>query len=137
LAAAGVDLPDELEIDGKNLLSLADPQTAKNWQRETLFWVSGHSQVVRHGDWKLQLNDRKSTDGLQKWLYDLAVDPSEQNNLAASRPDKLAELEALLAEHKANSRPPLWQASAQMAVPIDKTLAEKFVEGDEYIFSPN
>lgn len=137
LAAAGADLPDQLEIDGKNLLSLADPQAAKKWQRETLFWVSGHSQVVRHGDWKLQLNDRKSTDGLQKWLYDLAVDPSEQNNLAASRPDKLAELEALLAEHKANSRPPLWQASAQMAVPIDKTLAEKFVEGDEYIFSPN
>lgn len=137
VAAAGADLPDGLEVDGMSLLPLANTETAKGWQRETLFWVSDHSQVVRHGNWKLQLNDRKATDGLQKWLYNLGEDPTEQNNLVATRPDKLAELETLLAEHKANSRPPLWQASSQMAVPIDKTLAERFVEGDEYVFTPN
>ena len=137
VAAAGGELPEGLEVDGLSLLPLTNTETAENWQRETLFWVSGHSQVVRHGDWKLQLNDRKATDGLQKWMYNLGEDPTEQNNLAANRPDKLAELEALLVEHKANSRPPLWQASSQMAVPIDKTLAEKFVDGDEYVFTPN
>ncbi|NND83129.1 MAG: sulfatase [Gammaproteobacteria bacterium] len=136
-AATGAQLPAGLEVDGKNVLPLVNPETAKSWQRETLFWVSDHSQVVRHGDWKLQLNDRKTTDGLQKWLYNLANDPSEKNNLVTARPDKLAELEALLAQYRANSRPPLWQASSQMAVPIDKTLAEKFVAGDEYVFSPN
>ena len=137
VAAAGAMLPDGLEVDGKNLLTLANTETAKDWQRQTLFWVSSHSQVVRHGDWKLQLNDRKATDGLQKWLYNLGDDPGEQNNLVATRPDKLAELEALLTEHIASARPPLWQASSQMAVPIDKTLAERFGEGDEYVFTPN
>jgi len=136
-AAAGAELPKDVEIDGKNLLLLADQETADEWRRDSLFWVSDHSQVVRHGDWKLQLNDRKATDGLQKWLYNLKEDPIEQYNLVATRPDKLAELEALLTEHNANSRPPLWPATSQMAVPIDKTLADKFVETDEYVFSPN
>ncbi len=136
-AAAGAELPVGVEIDGENILQLTNEATADEWQRETLYWVSDHSQVVRHGDWKLQLNDRRATDGLQKWLYNLSEDPTEQKNLAAARPDKLAELEALLAAHEADSRAPLWPAVAQLAVPIDKTLAEQFVDGDEYVFSPN
>ncbi|MBT8114767.1 MAG: sulfatase-like hydrolase/transferase [Arenicella sp.] len=136
-AAAGAELPVGVEIDGENILQLTNEATADEWQRETLYWVSDHSQVVRHGDWKLQLNDRRATDGLQKWLYNLSEDPTEQKNLAAARPDKLAELEALLAAHEADSRAPLWPAAAQLAVPIDKTLAEQFVDGDEYVFSPN
>ena len=78
-------------IDGVDLLPLATGEGADNWNRETLFWQNGHYQVVRHGDWKLQVNDRP-TDGMQKWLYNLAEDPTEQNNLAASHPDKLEEL---------------------------------------------
>lgn len=136
-AAAGADLSAAVQLDGKNLLPLTDTKTAQEWQRETLFWISDHSQVVRHGDWKLQLNDRKATDGLQKWLYNLRDDPTEQKNLAVARPDKLAELEILLAQHKSNARPPLWPATSQMAVSIDKTLADKFVAGDEYVFTPN
>ena len=91
---------------------------------------------MRHGDWKLQVNDRP-TDGLHKWLYNLAVDPTEQNNLASSRPDKVAELDALLAAHQLGSRGPLYPAVLQSAVMIDKTKAEKFVEGDEYVYTPN
>lgn len=136
-AAAGAKLASDISIDGQNLLSLASPETAKEWQRNTLFWVSDHSQVVRHGDWKLQLNSRTATDGLQKWLFDLSEDPAEKNNLAVARPDKLAELEALLEEHIASSRPPLWPATTQMAVSIDKSLAERFIDGDEYVFTPN
>ncbi|MFT7527235.1 MAG: arylsulfatase A-like enzyme [Arenicella sp.] len=136
MAAAGVDIPSEIEIDGNNLLPLTNVQTASNWQRESLFWVSDHSQVVRHSDWKLQLNNRPS-DGLQKWLYDLAVDPTEQNNLADSRVDKLAELERLLADYNTASREPLYPATVQMPVMIDKTLAERFVDGDEHVFTPN
>ena len=92
--------------------------------------------MVRHGDWKLQVNDRP-TDGLQKWLYNLAEDPTEQNNLAVSRSDKLKELSALLAAHQASSRGPLYESIVQMPVMVDKTLAEKFVEGDEYVYTPN
>ena len=135
-AAAGASKPQGVAIDGVSLLPLVTGEGAQSWDRDTLFWQNGHYQVVRHGDWKLQLNDRP-TDGLQKWLYNLADDPTEQNNLAASYPDKLKELEALLAAHQAGSRGPLYESVTQMPVMVDKTLAEKFVEGDEYVYTPN
>ncbi|MFT5572497.1 MAG: arylsulfatase A-like enzyme [Cryomorphaceae bacterium] len=135
-AAAGVDIPAGVEIDGINLLPLIGSENASNWQRDTLFWVTDHSQVVRHGEWKLQLNNRP-TDGLQKWLYDLAADPTEQNNLATTRPEKLDELESLLAGYQAQSRKPLYPATTQTPVMIDKTLAQRFVQGDEHVFTPN
>ena len=135
-AAAGAAQPAGVVIDGVDLLPLATGEGAESWSRETLFWQSGHYQVVRHGDWKLQVNNRP-TDGLRKWLYNLAEDPTEQNNLAARRTDKLEELSALLAAHQASSRGPLYAPTTQMPVMVDKTLAEKFVEGDEYIYTPN
>ena len=134
--AAGAQMPAGVMIDGLDLLPLATGEGAENWNRETLFWQNDHYQVVRHGDWKLQVNDRP-TDGLQKWLYNLAEDPTEQNNLAASRTDKVEELDALLAAHQASSRGPLYAPTTQMPVMIDKTLAEKFEDGDEYIYTPN
>ena len=135
-AAAGAPLPEGVEIDGLDLLPLATGDDSVPWSRETLFWQNGHYQVVRHGDWKLQVNDRP-TDGLQQWLYNLADDPTEHNNLAASHPEKLAELSALLAAHQASSRGPLYESTTQMPVMIDKTLAERFEEGDEYVYTPN
>jgi uncharacterized sulfatase len=135
-AAAGAAQPEGVEIDGEDLLPLATGEVADSWDRETLYWSSGHYQVVRHGDWKLQVNDR-ANDGLQTWLHNLAEDPTEQNNLAASHTDKVQELSALLAAHQASSRGPLYESTVQIPVMIDKTLAEKFVEGDEYIYTPN
>jgi uncharacterized sulfatase len=134
--AAGAPIPAGVMIDGVDVLPLATGEGAENWNRETLFWQNDHYQVVRHGDWKLQVNDRP-TDGLQKWLYNLAEDPTEQNNLATSRTDKVDELDALLAAHQASSRGPLYAPTTQMPVMIDKTMAEKFEDGDEYIYTPN
>lgn len=136
MASVGAGIPVDIEIDGENLLPLTQSETAAAWQRETLFWVSGQSQVVRHGDWKLQLNTHPA-DGQQKWLFDLANDPNERNNLATIQVDKVAELEALLAEHRANGRSPLYPASVQMPVMVDKTLAERFEPGDELVYTPN
>ena len=64
-------------------------------------------------------------------------DPTEQVNLAASRPDKLRELTALLDAHQAGSRGPLYPATLESPIAIDKTRAERFEEGDEYIYWPN
>jgi arylsulfatase A-like enzyme len=135
-AAAGASQPAGVVIDGLDTLPLMINQDATNWTRETLFWQNGHYQVVRHGDWKLQVNDRP-TDGLQHWLFNLAADPTEQDNLATSRPDIVKQLKDLLAEHRAESDGPLYLPSIQMPVMVDKTLAEDFVEGDEYIYTPN
>ena len=136
LAAAAASQSKATEIDGVNILPLATSQGDQNWDRETLFWQNGHYQVVRHGDWKLQVNDRP-TDGLQHWLFDLAKDPTEQNNLAAVRQDKVNELKGLLVDHQANAVGALYPATTQMPVMVDKTLAESFEEGDEYVYTPN
>ena len=136
LAAAAATQSKAAEIDGVNLLPLVTSQGDQSWDRETLFWQNGHYQVVRHGDWKLQVNDRP-TDGLQHWLFDLAKDPTEQNNLAAVRQDKVKELNALLVDHQANAVTTLYPATTQMPVMVDKTLAEEFEEGDEYVYTPN
>ncbi|MCX2980918.1 sulfatase [Halieaceae bacterium IMCC14734] len=132
-AAAGAAVPDGVVIDGRDLLPLTTPAGAADWDRQTLFWQSGYYRVVRHGDWKLQLSDKPS----KAWLYDLAQDPTEQVNLAAVRADKVAELGALLDAHKASARPPLYPYVAEMPVAIDKSLADPFLEGDEYIYWPN
>ena len=123
LAAAAATQSKAAEIDGVNLLPLVTSQGDQSWDRETLFWQNGHYQVVRHGDWKLQVNDRP-TDGLQHWLFDLAKDPTEQNNLATVRQDKVNELNALLVDHQANAVTTLYPATTQMPVMVDKTLAE-------------
>ena len=132
VAAAGADLPGDVEIDGRNILPLASGE-AEDWDRRTLFWQSGHYRVVRHGDWKLQVSERPD----RAWLYNLSEDPTEQNNLADTEPDKLSELQALLDEHRASAVPPLYPYTGELPVAVDKTLAEYFEAGDEYIYWPN
>ena len=41
------------------------------------------------------------------------------------------------AAHQASSRGRLYPSIVQMPVMIGKTLTQKFVEGDEYIYTPN
>ena len=60
---------------------------------ETLYWRQGGKTALRHGDWKLVRMGRRLSPGKAKWeLYDLSKDISERNNLAAAKPDRLAEL---------------------------------------------
>jgi arylsulfatase A-like enzyme len=132
-AAAGADQPQDVIIDGKNLLPLATGNGEKAWTRDTLFWQSGHYRVVRHKDWKLQVTARPD----KQWLFNLADDPNEQHNLAESEPDKVAELMSLLDAHASASRPSLYPPVSEQVIAIDKTLAERFEEGDEYIYWPN
>jgi len=133
VAAAQAAPPADVVIDGVDMLPLATGDGAEAWSRETLFWQSGYYRAVRHGDWKLQVSDTPA----KNWLYNLAEDPTEQNNLAGTRTDKLQELQALLAAHKASARKPLYPFVAEMPVAVDKTLAERFQDGDEYIYWPN
>ena len=133
-AAAQAAPPPGVTIDGRDILPLATGEGAADWSRETLFWQSGYYRVVRHGDWKLQVSENPD----KRWLYNLEEDPTEQNNLAGSRSDKLDELQALLDAHQASAeRKPLYPFVAEMPVAIDKTLVERFLSGDEYIYWPN
>ena len=88
---------------------------------------------MRAGNWKLQVEGRRD----KKWLFDLGNDPTEQTNLATSRPYKLAELQALLDQHQAGARDVLWQPTTERPIAIDKTRAERVEPGDEVVYWPN
>ncbi len=132
-AAAGVPLPADRIIDGRSMLPLATGTGGLERPDNAIFWQSGDYQVVRAGDWKLQV------DGLQNklWLFDLASDPTEQTNLAARMPDKVAELRLLLAAHRKDAVKPLYPYKLASPILIDKTADQKAVAGDEFVIWPN
>ncbi|MBM4337291.1 MAG: sulfatase [Deltaproteobacteria bacterium] len=132
-AAAGVAVPADRKIDGVDLAPFARGER-EGLPHERLFWRSGHSQVARVGDWKLQVNERPPGTA---WLFNLREDPTERTNLAAREPERVAELRRALAEHNAEQSPPSWPSLVEMPVSVDKTLAVDEAEGDEYIYWPN
>ncbi len=132
-AAAGAGLPTQVEIDGQNLLPVVLGTGELKRPDDALYWQSGRTRVVRAGDWKLQVEGRRD----KKWLFDLGNDPTEQTNLATSRPDKLAELQALLDRHHSGARDLLWQPTTERPIAIDKTRAERVEPGDEVVYWPN
>jgi len=99
---------------------------------ETLFWREGHHQSVQHRGWKLIVADPN-----RRWLFNLAVDPTEQNNLAAVEQSRLEELEALLEAHNAEQAEPMWPSVMNGPQLIDKHGGQPYEEGDEFIYWPN
>lgn len=86
----GVTKPEQVE--GVDLIPYL---TGKNVgvPHETLFWRQGRKKALRHGDWKLVHIGGKRAAGLPKWqLYDLSKDLAEENDLAGTEPERLAEL---------------------------------------------
>jgi uncharacterized sulfatase len=131
-AAAGVDLPGDRTMDGVDLVPYikGDEVTAPH---ETLFWRTGHYQVVLSSGWKMSVSDRPD----KVWLYNLTVDPTEQTNLADSNPAKVAELQLLLDVHNAQQMEPIWPSVLEDPVTIDKTDEDQMLETDEYIYWVN
>lgn len=132
-AAAGVSVPADRKLDGVDLVPYATG-AARGRPHETLFWREGHHQSVRHRDWKLIRADLPEGS---RWLFDLEHDPTERHNLAASRADKVAELEALLAAHNAQQAEPLWPSILDAPQLIDKHGEQPYQAGDEYVYWPN
>ncbi len=132
-AATGASLPEGVEIDGKNLMPLATGTGSISRANDALFWSSGYYKVVRAGGWKLQVNGRQQ----KSWLFNLNEDPTEQTNLAASEPEKLAELQALIDAHWKDAREPLYPYTIESPIKIDRTIDQPYVEGEEYVYWPN
>ena len=137
-AAAGAALPEDRQIDGVDLLPHVLGESPEP-PHQNLFWREGHHQAVRHGDWKLTVGERETANGREtkRWLFNLATDPTEQQDLAAQMPDKVAELQSLLDDHNAAQAVPLWPSVIDGPQLIDKTEAESYVPGDEYVYWPN
>ena len=131
-AAAGGALPEGVRLDGIDLLPYVRGELT-GAPHETLFWRQGHHQSVLHGDWKLIRADRPD----KRWLFNLSDDPTEQVNVAERFPDRVAELEVLLAAHSAQQAEPLWPSVIEGPQLIDKNGTEPYEPGDEYIYWPN
>ena len=71
------------------------------------------------------------------WLFDLANDATERRDVAEAYPERVAQLQALLAAHNARQAEPMWTSVLDMPQLIDKTTTEPYVEGDEYLYWPN
>jgi uncharacterized sulfatase len=132
LAAAGANMPSDRPVDGVNLLPFlgAKPQTQAV---RTLFWRDGAHRALRQGPWKLISADLPAKD----WLFNLDKDPIEKVNLAATQPQKLAELKAALVAHHADMPASRWASFIKMPINIDKTLDQPDAPGDEYTYWSN
>ena len=71
------------------------------------------------------------------WLFDMRADPTEQRDLSRERPDKLAQLQAALAQHNAAQMAPMWPSQASVPINIDKDLSQLDAPDDEYIYWSN
>jgi len=129
---AGTTTPKGVIIDGVDISPFATGQGQRPADRP-IFWQSAYYQSVLSGGWKLQVSDRPK----KVWLYDLSKDPTEKTNLAGMRPDKVAELRKLMDAHQAGARKPLYPYVIEGSIAVDKSLAEPFKTGDEYVYWPN
>jgi arylsulfatase A-like enzyme len=62
----------------------------------------GPSSAIRRGDWKLVASNKS------RWLFDLAQDSGEKNDLASKEPERLAALEQELSAWAASCPEMLW-----------------------------
>jgi arylsulfatase A-like enzyme len=130
-AAAGAPLPADRKLDGVNLLPNLTSGTPI--APRTVFWRSGDYRVVRDGDWKLQVSARPN----RVWLHNLADDPTEQRDLSAESPTKVAELRAKIDAQAAQMPKPMWPALLEGPVRIDVPLNTPWKEGQELVYWAN
>ncbi len=128
-AAANVAVPADREIDGVDLLPYVNGEISGE-PHEALFWRTGNYRTVRSGDWKLQLSDPDET----AFLYNLAVDPTEQRNLAASEPKQLARLKQLLEAGVRDWAVPMRGPLVKGPLYPDKHLNEPLDESDVPVY---
>lgn len=130
--AAAAGAPAQPQVDGVNLLPYlrGDAQGPPN---QRIFWRSGPYRVVRDGDWKLQVSETPD----RVWLFNLAQDPTEQLDLSAQEPERVAAMRAMIEAQNANLPRPMWPALIEGPVRIDVPLNAPWHEDQDYIYWSN
>ncbi len=104
LEACRVPIPRDLKLDGKSLLPLLRGATLNAWPDRTLFfqWHRGDTPepdrafAARSQRYKLLRREppKGSREVPKLELYDLAIDPGEERDIAESRPDLVERMHA-------------------------------------------
>jgi arylsulfatase A-like enzyme len=112
LAAAGVNAPSNLPLDGVSLLPcLQDP----HWDIErAVFWRMKHrtQKAMRAGRWKYLSVDSN------EYLFDVETDPRERANVASLHPERM------------DSMRKQWQAWSETmpSIPLDAVVSNVYTE---------
>ncbi len=100
-AAAGIQLPRGLKLDGADLLPYLKGD-GSNKPHDTLFWSNGPNKAVRSRNWKLIIA------GGHRFLFNLDNDIGETKNLAEQEPEVVKGLEQALGKWQRQMKPPAW-----------------------------
>ena len=109
-ALAGVDLPADREYDGVDL-SRTLLSGAESPREHLFYWRFQDVFAVRKGPYKAHFSTLASFSGrpaeqhANPLLFNLDVDPSEQFDIAEQHPEVVAELTALVADHRQTITP--------------------------------
>lgn len=121
VAAAGGALPDDL--DGVDLLPYLDGERSDR-PHETLYWKLNWGAAIRHGDLKLV-----RTPAGEEWLFDLAVDPGEREDLSDRFPERVEDLRDRLAAWEAELPEPVWVSAPRWRAHSLERYDQRKVEG--------
>lgn len=89
---------------GVSLLPVLSGESERTHPQDQLFgWELFGHRGIRQGDWKI-VWDADMGDAAQWQLFNLAEDPSEQNNLADTQPQRLAEMIGLWDRYAAENQ---------------------------------
>lgn len=106
-ALAGATIPTDRKIDGADIRPLLAGTPGAKPAHDTFFYYYGlRLNAVRHGDWKLQIaTGNKATPAAKEFqpqLYNLRTDIGEATDVAATNPEIVARLKALIAANEAD-----------------------------------
>ncbi len=133
LRAAKIDTPENLELDGVNLLPYLKDEKQGN-PHETLFWRKLEESAVRMDNLKLI-----HLDNYGSVLYDLNTDLGETKDLSKSNPEELEKLISKYNSWETTLMSPLWDESKpwmHVTYHIHKQLMENKVPEYKDIWHP-
>jgi arylsulfatase A-like enzyme len=125
LTAAGIVLPGDREYDGVDLVPYLDRSMA-GVPHDTLHWKMQWGAAVRAGDWKLVRTPLE-----EHWLFNLAEDVSESNDVADENPAVVSALRGSLESWESTHPDPIWRIDnawhARTLERYDQSVVDGFV----------
>ena len=116
LALAGLE-PEKEGVDGTDLMPFLSG-AGESGPHQRIHWRTQPNITMRDGDWKMVLIERTDGKGMVELLFNIAEDPSEQNDLSAEHPDKLAEMKAAFEEWNATLPAPGYESQRPGSFPL-------------------